>query len=554
MGTVTRKEQCPSCAKQGRDRSGNNLAVYDDGSTYCFSCGYSDRNQRQGAKVVSDVDIGKYASYPVRPLTHKPISEEIVKRYGVRCVSNVETGKIDSVLYPYYEGKVLKGYKSRKLPKDFTFKGSMENTGLFGQQLYPAGGKVLIIVEGEDDALAFAEMLKDVGKEYPVVSIPTGADQNGKLDKRILEQYEYMSSFGKVLIALDNDGPGIATAESLAELLSARSDVSLFQMPEDCKDASDILIKGLGGNIMAYMRDSVSFSPRGVEDGGSVSLKDLMKKPPRGYLTPYKDLDDKLKGLRKGELTLFTAGSGIGKSTIAREIAYHFVKEHGLSVANIMLEEPVEKSKLGYIALDNDIPLSSLYMSPEKYESMATQLQASYDKLLNNGRNFFLSHFGSLGNEELLTKMRYFAMAKQADFIILDHISMVISGQDNTNERKTIDLLMTDLAAFCNETGVGVLAVVHLKRKNTSGGKDKSLNEGGQVSLTDLRGSGGLEQMAWNVVALERNQQDTEEANFSKVRVLKNRMFGFTGEAGKLYFNPETGRLLPAPNVEEYYE
>ena len=155
-------------------------------------------------------------------------------------------------------------------------------------------------------------------------------------------------------------------------------------------------------------------------------------------------------------------------------------------------------------------------------------------------------------NETVMAKLRYYAHACGVDFIFLDHISMVIAGQDDQNERKSIDKLMTDLAVFCNETGVGVIAVVHLKRK--AGGKDKGFNEGGQVSLTDLRGSGGLEQMSWNVVALERNQQDEAEANFSTVRVLKNREWGFTGECERLFYDANTGRLLPAPEPETYYE
>lgn len=40
MGNCVSHERCPSCAKHGRDRSGNNLGVYDDGSAYCFSCHY----------------------------------------------------------------------------------------------------------------------------------------------------------------------------------------------------------------------------------------------------------------------------------------------------------------------------------------------------------------------------------------------------------------------------------------------------------------------------------------------------------------------------------
>ena len=39
-GTAIGKERCPACASIGRDRSGDNLAIYDDGGKYCFSCGY----------------------------------------------------------------------------------------------------------------------------------------------------------------------------------------------------------------------------------------------------------------------------------------------------------------------------------------------------------------------------------------------------------------------------------------------------------------------------------------------------------------------------------
>lgn len=37
MANCIRHERCPVCAKHGRDRSGNNLGIYDDGSSYCFA-------------------------------------------------------------------------------------------------------------------------------------------------------------------------------------------------------------------------------------------------------------------------------------------------------------------------------------------------------------------------------------------------------------------------------------------------------------------------------------------------------------------------------------
>ena len=43
MGNCIGHQPCPQCQSEGRDTSGDNLAVYDDNSKYCFSCGYSEK-------------------------------------------------------------------------------------------------------------------------------------------------------------------------------------------------------------------------------------------------------------------------------------------------------------------------------------------------------------------------------------------------------------------------------------------------------------------------------------------------------------------------------
>jgi twinkle protein len=117
---------------------------------------------------------------------------------------------------------------------------------------------------------------------------------------------------------------------------------------------------------------------------------------------------------------------------------------------------------------------------------------------------------------------------------------MVFSGQANDNERLAIDRAMTELASFCNESGAGVIVVVHLSRNKTKG----SFNDGAQISLSDLRGSAALEQLSWNVIGLERDQQGGEN-NIATMRVLKSRENGWTGVADTCEYNMETGRLLP---------
>jgi twinkle protein len=141
-----------------------------------------------------------------------------------------------------------------------------------------------------------------------------------------------------------------------------------------------------------------------------------------------------------------------------------------------------------------------------------------------------------------MEKIRYYARIG-VDYIILDHLSMIVSGLDSQNERKDIDKIMTDLASTVVETGVGLINVVHLKRQ---GSDSESYNTGGEVGLTDLRGSAALEQLSWNVIAMERNQQAEDgEEDYSTLRILKNRLWGSTGKAGKVRYDHATGRLLP---------
>jgi twinkle protein len=122
---------------------------------------------------------------------------------------------------------------------------------------------------------------------------------------------------------------------------------------------------------------------------------------------------------------------------------------------------------------------------------------------------------------------------------------MVVAGSETSDERKDIDMLFEGMTQVTNETGVGIVPVIHLKRV-----QNKKFNKGDEVELTDLRGSAGAEQMSSNVWALERNQQG-DMKNLLRIRDLKNRLLGFTGEADTLRYDHDTGRLM-LHTIEEF--
>ena len=145
--------------------------------------------------------------------------------------------------------------------------------------------------------------------------------------------------------------------------------------------------------------------------------------------------------------------------------------------------------------------------------------------------------------DRLIAKLHYMVKAQGCKVIVLDHISIVVSGMDeNTDERKTIDRLMTKLKTFAKTNDVLVVPICHLKNPE----KGTPHEEGRAIKVTDLRGSGSLRQLSDTIIAAERNQQG-EHPNIVLFRVLKCRFTGETGVAGYMKYNRETGWLELMP-------
>lgn len=552
MGTVVRREQCPMCAEEGRDSRGDNLHVYDDGGKYCHAGHGRIRNKSETKEIRMEpkVSIADCMSNPVGHDADRCVSKEIYEAYDIRFACDTATGKLKRLYYPYktLDGTVT-GVKVRlKDSKDFFVVGKLG--GLFGKHLFAKFPKgALFITEGEEDALALKTILSGTPLAgHDVGSLPNGADMSGKIDKDTMADLETFQKYKQIVICLDTDTPGKATAKRLAEwLVGFTPNVKVIDLP--LKDASDCLKAGRGAEVIDLIKSTPKYSPEGIVHGSSISIGDILRAAPEGYSTPFYGINDKLHGVRKGEILTVCAASGIGKSTLVTEIAYDLVVRHGLKVCHIALENVLEATASQYVAMDCNIPVSKFRSDTSCISE--SDVEAALERTVH--KMYFFKHFGSIDTHEFKSKLLYYARAG-VDFIILDHLSMVISGSDVANERKEIDKIMTDLASMVVETGVGLINVVHLKRKE-SGNKDRGLNEGGQVSLTDLRGSAALEQLSWGVLAMERNQQAEDGSeDYSYLRVLKNRTWGRTGKAGRVKYVHETGRLIDAPEEIENHE
>ena len=140
--------------------------------------------------------------------------------------------------------------------------------------------------------------------------------------------------------------------------------------------------------------------------------------------------------MRRGELVTITAGSGVGKTQICREIAYHLLRENQ-TIGYIALEESTKRTALGFMGLDVNVPL---HISKEGIDENV--LKSAFDNTVGSGRVYLYDHFGSLATDNLLNKVRYLAKGCGVGFVILDHLSLAVSGVDDGDERKAIDVIM----------------------------------------------------------------------------------------------------------------
>lgn len=515
---------CPNCG------SHDALAVYSDGHGYCFSCKayYKDTDKEQ-IKVSDNtnnseskfelVQIGmlNYEALPARKIT-----KETCQKYGYLC-GEYKGNPVQVACYYDSKGNCV-GQKLRFKDKGFAVKGKISNI-LFGSQLW-SNGKKIVITEGEIDCLTVSQLQ---GNKWPVVSIPNGA-QAAK--KAIEANLEYLNNFEEIILMFDMDEAGRKAIEECVDVLPVGK-AYIANLP--MKDPNECLVNGKGDAVIQAIWNAKPYRPDGIVAGTDLyekcvtDIEDLKDSVPY----PFEALNNKTKGARHGELYVITSGSGMGKSTLLRELEFYFGQTENCGI--VALEESNRTTGLELMSLYCN---RRLRLYPEAVSE--SERSVAFSATIGNGKYFLYDHFGSLDSSNLLSKIRYLIVGLGCKRIFLDHISIVVSGMDNVDdggERKAIDKLMTNLRSLVEETGCTMFVVSHLKRP-----EGKGHEEGGKVSLSQLRGSGGIAQLADMVIGLERNQQG-KNPNVLTIRVLKNRFCGLTGVSGYMYYDQETGRL-----------
>ena len=521
---------CPLCS------SSDAVSVNADNSAYCFSCNeyIRDYNLEQEPTTINREHEKKdfVGQSDFAEIVDRNIKSDTCKKYGV-TVKIDSMGNITNHYYPYHDKQGAKiGTKTRftKL-KEFSIQGNTKHSGLFGEHLFTKN-KYVIITEGELDALSAYQMFKTDKYETPVVSIKNGITS---AIKDIKNSLDWLEQFDNVIINFDNDEQGKDGAYKVAELFSPGK-CKIMHLPNDFKDASDCLSKN---KIQTYVKafwDAKVFAPDGIINANTL-FDEITKPTVKSFVQyPFEELNKITYGIRPSELVTFTAGSGLGKTQVMREIVHHIIKTTQDNVGLLMLEEtPVITSKgLMSIEANQRLHLPDVHLSKE-------EMKTYFDKTVGTGRVFMFDHFGSNSIDNIVSRVRFLAKGLDCKYVVIDHVSIIVSDQSHGDERRALDEIMTRLRTLVQETGVAMIVVSHLRRPDGKGHE-----EGAATSLSQLRGSASIGQLSDIVIGLERDAQndDPDIRNTTRVRVLKNRFSGITGPCSNLKYNIDTGRLI----------
>jgi len=489
--------------------SSDAASLYTDGHTFCFSCNAYSKGEGDvhTHKMSTNVQLRGSAER----LQKRNISEKVCQQYRIY--------KDGDVLRFYYfdDAGVAKGCKVKTKSKLFTYEGETPGT-LFGQHLFPATGKRVVITEGELDAASCSEAMPG----WPMVSLPSGAAAARKSIQRALQ---WLQGYEEIVLFFDNDEAGRKAAEDAAGVLPPGK--TKIARLEEYKDASDALQVNDTEAIRRAIWDAKPYRPDGIVDGKSLLEIVTTPNPPSDHDYPFEGLQQKLHGIRYGELVTITAGSGIGKSSFCRELATHLLN-NGERVGYLALEESNRRTALGLMSAAVG---KSLHIGNHD----RTALTEAYTHSLAKWNLFLFDGFGSFDPDVIYNRIEYLACGLDTKVIFLDHLSILMSGLEG-DERRMIDVTMTKLRSLVERTGIAMFLVSHLRRTSN----DTNHEEGARVTLGQLRGSAAIAQLSDGVIALERNQQADRGGSSTTVRVLKNRYSGEVGVACQLTYDLDT--------------
>ncbi len=243
-----------------------------------------------------------------------------------------------------------------------------------------------------------------------------------------------------------------------------------------------------------------------------------------GLSTGLNDLDRYILGLNKGELILIAARPGMGKTSIALNIAMNVAKKSGKTVAVFSLEMSREQLVSRLLAGEGLVPSQNLLtgqLNSDEWKRIAAaaQVLSATDMRIDDNPMLSVSDMNAQCRR-----------ISNLGLVVIDYLQLMQSaGGDSRkyageNRQQVVSDISRMLKIMAKELNAPVICLSQLSRASEGRPNKRPM-------LSDLRESGAIEQDADVVIGLYREgyyNAECEEPNVSEAIVLKNRK-GQTG-------------------------
>ena len=458
---VIRHHACNECG------SSDAASTYDDGHTYCFSCGH-----RTGGNVEKVSKDERLLGLTYTDLAKRGIYKDVCIKYGYGVASYF--GKTQQVAEYRRKGAITSQHL-RDADKNFNWINYQNGLELFGQHLFQEGGKELIITEGEIDALTWAQV-RDC--KWPVVGVP-GV---GSI-KSIKHNLTWISSFDAIYLYFDMDEAGQSFAQEVAAILPAGKVFIGSTAP--FKDSNDLFLSKGSSELFKTKYQAKKYKPSTIltheeasqlkEDGSTVGISPLL-------FTLVGDVYE-------GNLIMIGAGSNIGKSLLIKHLA---------STAS-------KNNKVAFFPFEEGVTEVSLYLA-----SLPTSCTDNI---------FYYNDAGLELTEDIIHTIKHLAIAEECKVFFIDHITSVFN--QSRSDLSAIDSFLQELQAVALRLGVVIIYNSHVKDADKG-----NYEEGAMPTSSSFRGSGMLYRIPDIVLVLARNIKDEIQKHTTTMMCLKHRKRG----------------------------
>ena len=537
---------CPLCSSSRKPENRKaKCASYDweRGLGTCHNCDKSFQLHTYKRKGKAERD------YVMPEEKYKPASDKVLDWFKSRGISKQtvdevrvgvgkefmpQTGKTENTIqFNYYVGGNLTNVKYRDGRKNFKlYKGAEK---VFYNIDSIVGHDTCVIVEGEMDVLAIHE-----AGYTPVISVPNGATLNTNNLDYLDNCIDYFEDKKKIIIAVDNDPPGLALQQELIRRLGA--EVCYITTFDDCKDANEYLVKYGTKELMSRidiahpvpLENVTTF--RDIEDEVTDFVRNGFK---RGFQIGLHNFDNIFSTYTKQFITV-TGVPSSGKSDFVDQMCVGYNREYGWKTAFASPENAptyLHAHKL-MRKVWGDMPNKG-DIGGDKWNQVANHVND----------NFFFIDMERYTLESVLRKGAELVKRKGIKCLVIDPYNKVrdVDCQTEDVNRYTMEYL-TKIETFAKKYDVLVFIVAHPTKMYK--GQDGKIEE---PTMYNIKGGGEWYDASYHGLLVHRDY----EAKTTKVKVLKVKFqnLGENGAEAHFTWEPRSGCFVPheMPNIEETY-